>query len=96
MAKSIKVNNFRSYINEVSDIATRLSMVRDVFGVLDELFEREGYQQTERFNEATAIIFVRRFPMMLNAYRLAHLQLHDLINELDNLELEAMELAAGS
>lgn len=61
---------------------SQLLQVYDAFQLMDGAMEVEGYQPEDSFNEVSAILFVRGFPVYLNTFRVICRDLERVIAEL--------------
>lgn len=74
-------------IGESADYThTQLVQLLDAMHLLDDMFEDEGYQPENEFNETRALFFVRRrFPMHLALYRIIHSKIAQAADEMKQI-----------
>ena len=62
--------DIRDAVVKVENIGGELQTVSEAFWVLEDIFEREGYQRPERFDQIKAVKFAKRFPLYMSLYAL--------------------------
>lgn len=79
---------------KVESVGAELRNVSETFRVLEEIFEEEGYQRLEAFDQNKAIKFVKHFPAYMAMYGLLVGMVDNLSNRLLDLCQEMLEKRA--